>query len=59
MLIIIIYAAIGLAALILFIFLFSKMGRVENESRPDYIWEKIVEDYGDPTLINLYKTACQ
>ena len=57
MLELIIYLVIGAALIALLAFLFVREGRRELESRPQYAWEKAVEDYGDPTLISLYRRA--
>lgn len=57
MLELIIYLVIGGALIALLAFLFIREGQREEQSRPQYAWEKAVEDYGDPTLISLYRRA--
>lgn len=57
MLELIIYLVIGGALIALFAFLFIREGQREEQSRPQYAWEKAVEDYGDPTLLSLYRRA--
>ncbi len=53
----IIYLVIGAAVVIALMVIFRKMGIAEEEASPARQWEKAVEAYGDPAIINLYQNA--
>lgn len=57
MLQLILYILIGVAAFALLAYLFIRAGKKEAEASPQYHWQKAVEEYGDPAMINLYQNA--
>ncbi|NLF79727.1 MAG: zinc-ribbon domain-containing protein [Clostridia bacterium] len=52
-----IYIFIGVAAAALLVYLFIRAGKKEAEASPQYRWQKAVQEYGDPAMINLYQNA--
>ena len=57
MLNLVVYLAIGIAAILLLLFLFKKVGEKELAASPRLQWEKAVEEYGEPAIISLYQNA--